>query len=269
MMNKKGVSLVETLVATAVLGGVALGLSSLMSNMTKDQKVIETSVEISSIHQAILLNLANEAACKNNLIGVNLSSPPVALNDIKNAANAVIYDKVKLYGNGNVKISSISVSLDGALTTSGSGKYGRVAIDINYLKAKDIIKGNKNVTKRVTIPVTTDPSNVVQTCFNDEGNYRQNSCGDIGGTWDQSTLTCTLRPHSTVMPIANTNHSPAQTKAVSIQFLNTFTLNELDLRYLRKGTENLANSSPAIRQLLEMRLQIPSTLSLQQTSMET
>lgn len=68
--NDLGFSLIEIIIATAVLGIVSLGVMQLLKNMHKGQVDVQNSADYASIMQESTLLINNINACRASLIGL-------------------------------------------------------------------------------------------------------------------------------------------------------------------------------------------------------
>lgn len=68
LLNNSGFSLVEIMVAAGMLGVISLGVTQMMSNMTKGQKNFEQDVEVNEINNKLKKALADQSTCNYSLV---------------------------------------------------------------------------------------------------------------------------------------------------------------------------------------------------------
>lgn len=180
--NNKGFTLLEVVVATGLLGALALGVMSQMQLMSKGQKLAETRMEELEVRRMILTALADKVACQNTLAGKEIGQP---LTQIKSANNSVLYEVGQNYGNNTLKISSITTQ---DLATTFADGVRLVYLIVNFQKLKSSATNNKsvNITFRVKAPTATG---TISECYADTDSIIQQSCASSGGTWSSGGCT--------------------------------------------------------------------------------
>ena len=173
-MKKKsyqlGFSLVEVLVASAVLGLLTLAL---LQQFTLQQKIMVTTEAgfdtIDAINQVRGV-LSDAESCKTTFQNQTLSPTAVTPTNImhayKDASGALLYNVAFTTGvpiNPNIQFTSFA--LTGANPTDGKAT---LAVEIERLKSG--ILGGAKVLRKIQMYVTTDASNKIQTCYAAGGN---------------------------------------------------------------------------------------------------
>ena len=189
-LNKRGFSLVEIMVAAAMLGAVSLGVMSLQKNMKKGEVISETKMEELELRRLITTLLTDQLACKNTFLGSNIGSP---ITQIKNSAGSVVYQTDNTYGNNTVKITSMSTQ-DLGIVNSDNTRV--VNLNITLQKMKQMAGGTSKTTS-IQLNVAAPSANGAITSCNVDANQIISaaniaSCASLNGTWNSTSSTCTL-----------------------------------------------------------------------------
>jgi len=238
-----GFSLGEVMVAAALLGIVSLGVMRLVSNMSKSQKTFETASEITTISNGINQILTNEKACEQTFTGTSFGAAS-SITDIRNSTGDAVFSVGSTYGNRTVELLNLDIQ-NISLSTDGTSKSGTFDLAVRMRKTSRQAQGAKEVVKRIRVSVVTDLADNFASCFYSAAGATKNSCENVGGTFDTATQNCTLVPFPGIAAIPNT--VAGQQQAVSQRYINDLLddlYNDLDARYLEKGTEDLDNAVP-------------------------
>ena len=204
-----GFSLVGSLVAAGLMGGLAL----LLANMTKQQHAVqkstETHFEVNSLLDIMVRTLYNGDACKHTLgDGVSVTDNR-SINFVKNKDGGVVFNTTDNYGNNLLRIESMTLK-----NTAITGTSGAVDIRVVILKLSKSIKGYKKVVKDlpITFKVAAGSTNL-SSCHHTVENLDQvvtdalsnqvaplvdtklnevirQLCPVFGGTYDTTTQSC-------------------------------------------------------------------------------
>jgi hypothetical protein len=179
-MNNKGFSLVEIAVAGGLLGGLALLGASVSKNMIQGQKSAETKMEELEMRRQIISLLSDRTACTNTFSGSTIGSE---ISSIKNVAAAVIFQTGSEYGNGSLKINSMTTTDTGQTFTDGTRS---VNLTVSLTKLKTISRQIKNpvIPLRVRAASASSP---ISYCFADSEQIVTTSCLAAGGIWNGSS----------------------------------------------------------------------------------
>ncbi|WP_408098577.1 tail fiber domain-containing protein [Peredibacter sp. HCB2-198] len=178
MMFKKqsGFSLLEIMVAAALLGGLALAGAKLMENQTKSMKTVEVRSEYNAVVADIRSILAIEDSCMAT-VGPSANATNTVLNDIKQKPAYVTTPVTKYvansnwklapaYGNGNVRIISLRLgeaSL-GPLNPTSNTKIGTTNLIIRLQTGQNKTVGADVLDRRIPINVETNAGDVILKC---------------------------------------------------------------------------------------------------------
>ena len=177
MMFKKqsGFSLLEIMVAAALLGGLALAGAKLMENQTKSMKTVEVKAEYNAVLADIRSILAIEDSCLATFPGANATNAVIA--NIKQKPAFVATPVVRYiannnwklataYGNGNVRILSYQLgeAVLGPVNPTTNTKIGTANLIINMQSGINRTVGPEIIVKRIPINVETTPADIILKC---------------------------------------------------------------------------------------------------------
>lgn len=167
-MNKKisisGFTLVEVMIAAAVLGGLVLFGMQFMKSQTKSTAKNAFDSEMLLITNEINGILSDPAKCLNSFGGMNALSTTTGINSINtNRYYSLVSGSAPAngYGNANVDIESYALNATPAEVASRNS-----FLIINYRK-KNILKGSSGTTtvpKKINLYVEVDASNNITKC---------------------------------------------------------------------------------------------------------
>lgn len=165
---KAGQSLVEIMVASGLIGGLALGIGTLMQSQTKTQKGIEAKFRGDLLFNDIMSTLGDPTACLNTFGGMNpTNAASVSVSIIKDASNANKFILNTPYQDRSVQITSMSFggTTETAWSLDAAGSYtGMATLKIMMTKI-GTVAGAPTVTKKFKIKVTlSNPTNLVTAC---------------------------------------------------------------------------------------------------------
>lgn len=253
-MRRSGFSLVELMVASGLLGGLAIYLLNISKQQTVVEKRAETSFEINTISGTISQSLLNKDSCAQTLGVGNIINNGTQLNEIRNRSGNVLFNKIATYGNNQLKLTQIIIK---DLVTSGAGggnRYGEAKIDITFEKVSKLIEGNKTINRAFPIQVELSPTNALLSCYSSVDNAvataKLEMCASLNGVFDVPTDKCNLN----AFDVAS---APLVYEAVSSQYLNDFydqrKINDLDPRFV-----NISGDTMTGKLLVENDIQTTS-----------
>ncbi len=204
-----GFTLVEVMVSGAIIGVVALGITSIVRTQASDQKTIESRFEISILMSDLAQHLQNSDGCLNTFKALgnlkNLSAtPPIVVPAIRNRKNSALeYEIGKVYGSGTIRISNMTISdfdyKPKPIPPGGEG-YSEFVLMITLQKTSSLIQGNRELIKRIPIRVNLDDNYTVKECHSAENNAIETAltihCQSMGGMLDPATHDCTLTSYT-------------------------------------------------------------------------
>ena len=129
--NARGFSLVGTIMAAAIMGGLSLFLADLTKKQQIAQKTAETQLEITSLFNLIIRTIHEKEACNETLIIGQPILDNRSIDFIKNKSGEVILNTTDKYGNGLVRIDAMTLK-DTRITVSS----GEVNLEVVFLKIK-------------------------------------------------------------------------------------------------------------------------------------
>jgi prepilin-type N-terminal cleavage/methylation domain-containing protein len=199
-INQKGFTLVEIMIATAMLSVLSLGLMSLTSNMAKNQVTTETKLESIELRRLIMTLLMDKTACENTFNGLPIGAN---ITNIKNGNNTVSYSAGSTYGNNTLQIVSFITVDAGVINSAASVR----AIDliITFKKMKKLSSGTiSNATIRLNVKAPA-ANGIISACFSDVDQTSQTNCNSLGGTWTGTTCTLPSCPPNQVLQKINSD----------------------------------------------------------------
>lgn len=231
--NQRGFSLVELMVATGVLGMLALAVSQLTANQMKSSKTVEKKFEVTTVFEDIRTVLSDQESCTNTLAGRSAISTPagsiVVINRWINStaterfrANPVFASAPKYGGGANVRIHSFRITgVPGAGPNAvNEGSEGKADLFVRF-HGDDPTKPKKTfaseIERRISLNIRTNAAGNIVTCSSAMADNSENdfnlACQSLDGTPNQPS--CTLQPFPGTLPAPGT-----QNTAVSTQYLN-------------------------------------------------
>ncbi len=200
ILNQAGVTLVEVLIAAALLGGLALLFARLTTDTMVTTQRVEASSEILSVNNIISQLLLDSRSCRNTFGGQNANAPFTI--DAVRSQHDVPIDVIEVgetYGNERATVVSMEAQLDGALFDMGDGtRTGNLIFTVTYQRAGGLLQtqSNPEIPREHFIFVRTNAGGVIQECFSAEGNAiftaKQEACENIGGVYDIPNDRCDL-----------------------------------------------------------------------------
>jgi prepilin-type N-terminal cleavage/methylation domain-containing protein len=169
-MKQSGFSLMEIMIAAALMGGLALAVAKLMQDQSKAVKTIESRSEYNAVITDIRNILALVDSCNATMGGQPASGASIANIDYRpdpSQPAVVRYVANQLYGNGNVRIQSFRI---GEFVRTGTTSFGMAQLAIAFI-FNDNTGGTKNITRKVQVNVETvdNTSTVIENCYSTGG----------------------------------------------------------------------------------------------------
>lgn len=200
LRNQSGFSLVELMVASGLVGLLAVATMKISDINMKSLKRSEASLETQSIVVAITNNLLNGESCVNTLSPVGGLSNGKNVTEIRNRVNRAIFNTTDSYGTRALKIKSMKVrDLDITPSTIPAGQkgYGELNLLVRLERlSSQISVSSKIVEKKIPLKVEVDSSKRVLRCYaateNAVDTAKAAACNNIGGVFDSATDECDL-----------------------------------------------------------------------------
>lgn len=141
MRNQQGFSLIQVMIAAAVMAGLSVLFMQIMSNQTMQQKTATVQAEITSLSTTISSILANNVQCTANFQGAFPPSSPFP--GLKLGRNDTDYAVPVGEPIGSISIASFAFT---APTTLSSG-VGLVTVEVEFDKEKGATADAKRTTQ--------------------------------------------------------------------------------------------------------------------------
>ncbi len=207
-----GFTLVQVLVAAAIIGGLSVTLMNIMRQQAVVQKMAEINHEETALLQQISRTLLNANACKFTIGDGQPVQNGRSLIAIKNRNNTDIFKTtgpLSEYGgrveNKLLKILSFTLEVPtGALVTlSGTtDQVGQIDLKVRWERKSPLIQGNKTPSRKIPLSVKTTSADGLIECYSATENAvdtaRQKACEQMGGSYihppgDPSSGRCDLQ----------------------------------------------------------------------------
>ena len=146
--GQSGFSMVASLVAMGIVGGLAVALAELTRQQQEVQKNTETYFEINSLFNLMARTLYDGEACNETLIVGQPVSDARTINQVKNKDGGVVVQIGNKYGNRLLEV--VSMTLD---NTRINGTSGEVELVVELRKLSRAVKGYDRVTRRLSLSV--------------------------------------------------------------------------------------------------------------------
>ena len=208
--GNRGFSIVASIVAAGMIGGLALVLANIIRQQQTMEKVLDTNFEVNSMFNYITEVLKDKKAC---LFTLRPNMPVTngrSIDYIKNQGTGIIFNTTDVYGNGLLKIASMTLQ-----NVRISGGSGEVDLKIIFEKQSRAIKGYNKVSRVVPLSVEVNGSNLLVQCRHAIDEFpeivkgalmdpsialvnnkiavaRERFCVGLGGVYDSSAQSCTF-----------------------------------------------------------------------------
>ena len=175
------------MVAAGLIGGLAVGVGTLIQSQTKTQKGIEARFRGDLLYADIMATLADGDACLSTFGGMNpTNAAAVSVASVKDATGNVKYTTGVDYQDRTVQISSMNFggTTGGGWQTDGGGTYaGYATLVLNFTKIGNVA-GASTFSRKFRVKVTlNNPANTVLTCT------AASAMGSAGSLWSTNGST--------------------------------------------------------------------------------
>ena len=193
--NTQGFSMISVIMAFGMLGGLSLTLAKLNTQQMGLQKKIESHFELNTLTQNISRTIYDQAACiktiKKDASGNNtrfVDGGTIELKHIKNKTGQKVFRKNRIYGNGLIKILTLSLE-----DIAVQGTTAETNLRIIFEKTARTITGYKKASKIFPLSVKLNASGYPVGCYSDLNSAvttaKKQICEDFG-IYDPSSDTC-------------------------------------------------------------------------------
>lgn len=199
-LNSGGFSLVELLMASAMLAVGVIGFMQFMKNRLAENKYLESAGEIERTVAAMRMNLLNKDACFETLKGINIAAIDPdnghEITELKNKDDMPIFKFDDLSGRADAaKLVRMALYNTGAVAADS---YGVIELKLEYERDQKRTIGSKNLSKSLPITVKTNAAGDVERCFNSTENAIESAyklvCEDMGGEFNPGSGKCEFFP---------------------------------------------------------------------------
>lgn len=181
MKKEKGFSLVQVLVAGALMSALALVLAKLGQNQAKIQRTAYDGLDINHFYQNLQSHLLDSDSCTNTLkAATGLSTYPkeVDIHEIKDKNNKTIYNKTDKNPSPSLKIKKLTVKRKDSHNTE-------LEVMIEK-KVKGRSFGGDTLSRRVQLTADYDSTGSIMRCYSQMDNAVKSACAALGGELDGS-----------------------------------------------------------------------------------
>lgn len=178
IFSKDGFSLVQIMIAMALLGVISVGIMQVMKTGAKTQTSLETSYELTQTLGFIERMLASPGACEATVKDKFLGNTLTAINDYDSDGETVkaVYSVNQEIG----KVKILSIKIDTAINTTSDGGTTNIILDLDRGNSgKREMFGGKTFTKKIPIFVDNCDRDVIVNQAS-KGNL-QTTCTGFGG----------------------------------------------------------------------------------------
>ena len=193
-IHNKGFSIVSVLIAAGMMGGLSLIILQLSKQQISIEKKGETEMELGVLREQIGNILYNDTACiktirSGTLIDSSSVVTPIGIGSIKNQAGQDVIVPHDTYGNGLIKV--ISISLDNISITNTTAEMD---LQITFKKSSRAISGYNRAVKTFPLSVELDTSGRAISCNSDLSSAtvtaKKQICKKLGGVYNSTSKKC-------------------------------------------------------------------------------
>lgn len=172
LASSKGFTLIEVLIASALLGMVMMGVSSIMINMMKNQNFQKLQSNVTQLHSEIRTHFSDKDSCERTLQGLTLvNGAEIDVTSILRADGSVKYDLNVPYVDDTALISKIVLKyVPGDLAPPAAAGSGEAVLEVSYKSNIDILGTPFLKPRAVTVKTMKNTStNVISGCVSVSG----------------------------------------------------------------------------------------------------
>lgn len=273
-LDQLGFTLIEIMIASVILAGVALSVAKLAQDQFKSAKTVETKFDYGAIASDIRTILSDQNSCTATFLGSNAQATAAGVitqiihqtnagvNNVRYAVNnsTAANSTGTRYGASKIRLNSIALNHAapgmGTSIISPPNNTGTTTLILRFWTGNNKSYTSQFVEQRIVLNVTTNgANNNIVTCSSAAADNSLNdlelACTSIDGTFDPGTARCDQRTYVSLPPPMDLANTTAFS-SVSTRFLfdwMTDAVNGLDARYVRK----IPNVTEVMQGRLEMR----------------
>ncbi len=227
--NIRGFSLVEIMIVSGIMGGMALALTQLMTQANKGKKDVELRYEYIEALNKIRMYLSDAEVCRNTFVtgtATNAPAPYTFPTDATihpvtaifrtsrngvNLASPAFYYSVEAHASGKgiinrkLRITAMRLVVNdgdkgaGFLPAAGTRETRLFDVEVDFasMGVNNELPGSSN--RQITIAAEIDSTGRFLDCYTDSDEISQTVCEDMGGAWDPNGAPnrCIIRDVST------------------------------------------------------------------------
>jgi type II secretory pathway pseudopilin PulG len=187
LKSQAGFSMVQVMLAAAMMGGLALVLSKMGQNQSQMQRKAIEDQDLNEITNRIQRHLLNDDACRNTFVAANVvlntTGSIAPINEIRSKDNNLVF-QIGTEASPTYKVSSITVE-----------RLPDQQLDLAVTLSKKIVGksfGASEITKHFQLGASFDLSNKITKCFSQLDGAIVSACSALGGTMSGANCTNTL-----------------------------------------------------------------------------
>lgn len=179
----------KCLLLWGLLGVLTLGTIHTVQIMQLNNKEMSRNYDINVVSMEISNILSNKNGCENNLLNLNISSPPLVLSEIKDRMGNT---KFSVDQNIGYSVFVKSINIDNIQNISANEYQAELAV---VFEKKGRYLGAKQLTKKYDL-YFTETSSLISSCYTDLNNYintaKEEMCNSFGGTYSSGNCSSFL-----------------------------------------------------------------------------
>lgn len=204
--NQNGSSLIQVLIASALVMTLSLGVSELIVNSSRAQKANAVKFTWSLAQSEILSMISNKDMCTQSItssaqyLDLTQASDPTGQNISLTSFSGETLSKDAKISNGDLTIQSLSIKNPNKITDiSGNKELWSVKLNMSALATQNLL-GGKQLSNDLDLGLflTVDASNneILECSLTPGDDVLSGVCTSIGGTFDENTGDCDLPKQS-------------------------------------------------------------------------
>jgi type II secretory pathway pseudopilin PulG len=211
-INKgNGFSMLELMIAGAVMSFLILGYMRFMKSRIADAKYIESMSESENMLNNLKFYFLDKDACMKTLSSITVPSDHTSaanVSMVKSRADKVIYDfsdlpsgftkGVDSTGTANANVIQLNKVEIFNPSNIGAESYGQLDVVVTFLRDVKRTNGTESFKRKFQISVGTDANMKVAKCFSSTENAIESAyklvCKDAGGEFNTATGECDFYP---------------------------------------------------------------------------
>lgn len=184
ILGENGFSLVELLVVSGLIGGMALVVVSIQKQANHALKTITESFEVESLYQEVRTDIIDQSACQSTFDDLPRLLNGITIPGIKRKSG--IGEYIIGMKRGDIELEAMRVrNLNTVPATIPTDGEGLASFDVSLTIHK--MKSNRPIEKNIPIQAKVKKVGTalkVVNCFTQIGNTLEQACLNMGGTFD-------------------------------------------------------------------------------------